>query len=180
MVVWIIFCVLALILIYTGLNRGFAKSLISFFVNLFDVVLAFIITRILVNSTAEKFAREIVKTISEKYNSDLTDLNVVETFAKFGMSVIIGIGTFYVLYCVIHIINSFVKPVLFYGKVSDNIKYDNKIATVLVSLLSVTLTVIVFVTPIGVINNSVLPALMDQEKEYRVPFVSTIFFDKLT
>ena len=180
MAVWIIFCILAFILIYVGLNRGFAKSLISFLVNLFNVVLAFVITRILVNSTVEKFAKEMVKTISGKYNSDLTDLAVVETFAKFGMSVLVGIGTFYVLYCILHIINSFVKPVLFYGKVSDKLKYDNKIATVLVSLLSVTLTVMVFVTPIGVITNSVVPAIMDKEKEYRIPFVSTTFFDKLT
>ena len=179
MVVWIIFLILAFIFIYVGLNRGFAKTLISFLVNLLDCMIAFFAARLLVNCIAAKAGRDVVTAISNKYASNLNDLPVVETFSRFATSVLVGIIEFYVIYFIIHIINSFVKPVVLYGKVSDKIKFDNKVATVAVSVLSVSLTMMVLITPIGIVYNSVVPALKDT-KANKIPFVSTVYFDRLT
>ncbi|MBR2289751.1 MAG: hypothetical protein IJ867_03925 [Clostridia bacterium] len=178
MIVWIIFLILAFIFVYVGINRGFAKSLISFLVNLFDIGLAFLITRIVVNSSVGKVSEAVVKEISGRYEN-LAGIGVIETFAEFAMSIFASVIVFYVVYSIVHIINSFVKPVVFYGKVAEKIKFENKIATGVVSVVSVCLTLMVLITPVGIAYNSIVPSLTDG-KMRKIPFVSSFYFDKLT
>lgn len=177
-IVWCVFLLQAIILILIGLNRGFGKSLVSFLVNVFNCVIAFLVARIAVNSLAEKVGKRIIVEIGKKYSSSLTGLTVVETFSTFITSILIGIVEFFIIYIIMFIINSIIKHLVIYQK-AEKISFNYKLATVLVSLLSAGVTFFVFITPIGVVYNSVMPGLISA-KVQKIPFVSSSFFDQLT
>ena len=75
--IWIVFAIDAFILCYIGINRGFGKSLISFFTNLVNICISFIISRVLVNFYAPKIGDRIIESITENVSINLGELIII-------------------------------------------------------------------------------------------------------
>lgn len=179
LVVWAIFLIQVFILIIIGLKRGFAKSLISFIVNVLNITIAFIVSRIFVNAMVEKVSKHMVEVFNSEYSVDLKNIAVIETFSRFVSSVILAIVEFFIIYIILFIINTIIKKIVLYKKLNDKIKCESKIATIGISVVSAMLTFMVFVTPVGVAYNSLIPAVSN-ERASKIPLASKYFFDKLT
>lgn len=185
MIVWVIFGIQVLILIISGLKKGFLKNLVSFILNIISSVISFLIARLAVNSMAAKSGEELVRVIFNEYSSDFNNISAFEEFAKFGVSIIIGIAVFYMVYFLVSIIMLILKHAFIYDKIDDY--YENKesnsdfdkIGSVVISLLSASLTFIILFTPIGMVYNiSSKTIFKGNVKEF--PLVSEKLFDKLT
>ena len=185
MIVWVIFGIQVLILIISGLKKGFLKNLVSFILNIISSVISFFVARLVVNSMAVKSGEELVRVIFNEYSADFNNISAFEEFAKFGVSIIIGIAIFYMVYFLASIIMFILKHAFIYDKV-DNY-YENretnsgldKIANVIISLLSASLTFIILFTPIGIVYNISSKTVFDGNVK-ELPLVSEKLFDKLT
>ena len=178
MVIWTIFIFYLVILIIIGLNRGFGKNIISFLVNLVDCFIAFIISRIAVNTLVDKIGSKIISNINSEYALEIDNWQVIENFIHFTLSIIIGLAFFYLFYLIFLIISLFVKHLFLYKKF-EKIKFDNKIATIVVSVFSATLTFVILFTPFGMLINSFakIPEIGNGKKAL---FTSELFFDLVT
>lgn len=183
MIVWGIFCIVALCMIFVGINRGFIKSGISLIVNILNFIISFAITRLIINSLSIKVGKIIVNSLVAKYGDDLEKFNTMTEFIKFASSIAIGVVVFYIIYLLLHIILSILKHFLFYQK-TDSVKLKmnpilEKALTIVVTLASVSLTFMVLFTPFGIIYTTAATFVPDLSAT-KVPFVSNTYFDKLT
>lgn len=183
MFVWIIFIIASFSLIFIDLNRGLMKSGISLAVNIINCIISFLITRAIVNSLAVKIGKAFIVTVEEKYRTDLVEFSAINDFLRFAMSIVIGVIAFYIIYFLISIITAILKNFIFYHKTED-VKLNlnptvEKLLIALTSLVSVTITFVVLVTPFGIIFNNAMKVIPNF-KNYKMPFVSEAYFNKLT
>ena len=78
MIVWVIFGIQVLILIISGLKKGFLKNLVSFILNIISSVISFFVARLVVNSMAVKSGEELVRVIFNEYSADFNNISAFD------------------------------------------------------------------------------------------------------
>ena len=187
MTVWVILGIQALILIISGLKKGFKKNLVSFILNIVSFIISFGIARLVVNILNNKDLESIMGLIFDEYSVDFNNIATLEEFTKFIFIIFISVGIFYITYLIVSLIMFILKHVIIYNKI-DDINVENsgdvegildKPINIIISLLSAGLTFIVLFTPIGIVYNTVVRIIPNEDLK-PLPLVSEVFFDKLT
>lgn len=183
--IWVAFVVLALLLVLMRINKSFGKNLSSIICNIVSIVISFVIARVFVNSTAVKVGNEFLELIERKYPKGIGNLNSLGEFTEFAGSIVAGVLIFYVSYLIINIIMFIIKHVIIYRiieKKEDNSENKNvalkRVGNLISTVLSVSLTFIVFISPIGFLYNSYTKNFTSNKE--KIPFVSNLYLDKLT
>ncbi len=181
MIVWIIFFIIAGILICSRLSKSFGRSYTSLGLNIASCLISFGLARICANSMAIKGGKEILQFLGNEYGADLVEIASLEEFFAFLGNIAISIVMFYIFYLIISIILTILKHLFIYKKVDDlQDKQETnvilkKLGIVVSNLISVGLTFIVLITPFGIAYNCIA-----EKTTSKVPFVSESYFDKLT
>lgn len=183
-IVWVFFGIFLIIKILSRINGEFNKSFISLISNFLNCIISFIFARIFINLKAVNIGNTLLEFIGQKYSLGESDLQSLEEFATFLGSILTGIIMFYIFYFIISIIMFVIKHFLLYKIFNKQEKSDEenkilkRIGIVACTVISVSLTFIVLVTPIGFLYNSYSSIFLNEKK--KVPFVSKIYLDKLT
>lgn len=184
---WVVFGIQALILIISGLKKGFKKNLVSFILNIISCIISFGIVRLVANVLNNKDLDSIMGLIFDEYSMDFDNIATMEEFVKFILIICISVGIFYIAYFIVSLIMFILKHAFIYNKL-DNVNIENssdvegildKPINIIISLLSASLTFMVLFTPIGIVYNIVV-GIIPIEDFKPIPLVSEVFFDKLT
>ena len=183
--VWIAFGILTLLLVLMRINKSCGKNIASLICNILTVVISFVIARIFVNSTAVNVGKVFMEFIEQKYPLGASNLQSLGELMKFAGSIIAGVVMFYICYFIISFIMFIIKHLIvyrFFNKKENGNDEGNVVLEKLVNLisivLSVSLTFMVLLTPLGFLYNSFNHNINNSDK--KVPFVSNLYLDKLT
>ena len=178
-VVWVVFLIISLILILVRFSKSFGKSFSSLICNIISCLISFGLARLCVSSMGTKGGKQFLEILENQYGKEMANFTSLEDLYTFLGSIIVGVLMFYVFYLLISIIITVIKHIFIYGKLEKAENQPNtfleRVAIIITNLASVALTFVVLITPVGFICNCIIP-----EESQKIPFVSSIYLDKLT
>lgn len=183
MIVWILFIIFSVVLVLLRINKKFGRSLISLVLNVINIVVSFGLARFIVHKNAIKGGKLVIEVIGEQFGYNIGSLSAVKELVTFIGSITISIMIFYLIYFLMSLIMFIIKHTVIYHQIDEKESklkdFVSKPGIVVTTILSVVITFVVLVTPFGLFYNKVV-GVTDNSKAKATPFVSDIYFDKLT